>query len=192
MRRRTLITAAAILIGLGALGGGLMLRGAAITRRNDEEASAAAARAALPSLQAADAAIDSLTVDKPMLTVWANVRKAPDLAGNIDLAADIVRTVGRALQRGVSDDLQGVEIVRFAFHAEAIDRFGHDVMAPLMTLDIPAADLKSARYAALSRAQVLNLAYSASLGAPGAYDAMAAWCGDRARADARFCGKVRK
>jgi hypothetical protein len=192
MRRRTLITAAAILIGLGALGGGLMLRDEAIIRRNDEEATAAAARAALPSLQAADAAIDNLTVEKPMLTVWANVRKAPDLAGNIDLSADIVRTVGRALQRGVSDDLQGVEIVRFAFHAEAIDRFGHDVMAPLMTVDIPAADLKSARYAALSRGQVLNLAYSASLGAPGAYDAMAAWCGDRARANTGFCGKVRK
>lgn len=192
MQRRMLIAAAAILVGAGALGGGLMLRGAAITKRNDEEAAAALARASLPPLQAADAAIDSLTVDEPTLTVWANVKKAPDLAGNIDIAADIVRTVGKALQRGVSDDLKGVEIVRFAFHAEAIDRFGHDVMAPLMTLDIPAADLKSAHYAALSRGQALNLAYSASLGAPGAYDAMAAWCGDEARANAAFCAKVRR
>jgi hypothetical protein len=192
MQRRTLITAAAIVIGLGALGAGLTLRRAAIIRRNDREAAAAAARAALPSLQAADPGIDSLTVEKPMLTVWANVRKAPDLAGNIDLSADIVRAAGQALQRGVSDDLQGVEIIRFAFHAEAIDRFGHDVMAPLMTIDVPASDLKTARYAALNRGQVLNLAYSASLGAPGAYDAMAMWCGDKARANAAFCGKVRK
>ena len=192
MQRRALITAAAIVIGLGALGGGLMLRGAAITRRNDREAAAAAARAALPSLQAADPGIDSLTVDKPMLTVWANVRKAPDLAGNVDLSADIMRAAGKALQRGVSDDLQGVEIIRFAFHAEAIDRWGHDVMAPLMTVDAPVAALKAANYAALNRGQVLNLAYSASLGAPGAYDAMGAWCGDRARANAAFCGKVRK
>jgi hypothetical protein len=191
MTRRTLIAAAAIVICAGALGGGLMLRAARVARRN-EEAAAAAARAALPSLQAADPAIDSLTVEKPILTVWANVRKAPDLASNFDLSADTVRAVGQALQRGVSDDLKGVEIIRFAFHAEAIDRFGHDVMAPLVTLDMAAADLKAARYAALNRGQVLNLAYGARLGAPGACDAIAAWCADAARANAGFCAKARK
>jgi hypothetical protein len=192
MRRQPLIITAAIVIGLAALGGGLMLRAGAIARHNDEEAAAAAARAALPSLQAADPGIDSITGEKPMLTLWANVRKAPDLAGNFDISADMMRAVGKALQRGVSDDLKGVEIIRFAFHAEAIDRYGHDVMAPLVTLDVAMADLKAAHYAALNRGQVLNLAYSAGLGAPGAYDAIAAWCGDPARANAGFCGKVRK
>jgi hypothetical protein len=192
MRRRTLITAAAVVIGLGALGGGMMLRHAAIERRNDREAAAAAARAALPSLLAADPAIESITGEKPMLTLWANVKKSPDLAGNFDISADIMKAVGKALQRGVSDDLKGVEIIRFAFHAEAIDKYGHDVMAPLVTLDVAASALKSANYAALNRGQVLNLAYSASLGAPGAYDAIAEWCGDPARADAGFCRKARK
>ncbi len=187
MRRRWMVVMALLVLAVG-VGVTWKQQRAALQARQEAEA---AARRKLPELKAADAAIDSIDVEKPIITIWADVRKAPDIAGNFDIAADTVKAVGQALKRGVSDDLQGVEIVRIVFRAEAVDRFGHDVMARLVSLDIPAADLKTADYAKLNRGQALNLAYSASLGAPGSYDAIDAWCGDKARASADFCRKVR-
>jgi hypothetical protein len=190
MRRRTVAAVlAVVLLGAGVLGG-LKLRRIEDARQAARQAEAARV-AALPTLQSADGAIASIDVAGPMVTLWTDVKNAPDLAGNIDIAADTVRAVGKALQRGVSDDLKGVQIVRFEFRAEATNRFDRDVMAKLMTVDFAAADLKAARYAALSRGQVLALAYSAALGAPGAYDALDAWCADPAKADAGFCRKAR-
>jgi hypothetical protein len=130
-------------------------------------------------------------VAPPVVTIWSDVKNAPDLAGNIDIAADTVRSVGRALQRGVSDDLTGVQIVRFEFRAEATNRFDRDVMAKLMTLDVPAADLKAANHRAMNGGQLLGLAYKVVLGAPGAYDALDAWCKDPAKANPAFCAKAR-
>ena len=166
----------------------MILRGGYL--KAQREAAEAAARAKLPALQAADPSIQNIEVAAPMVTLWTDVTKAKDIAGNIDIAADEARTVGKALQRGVSDDLKGVEIVRFVFRAEAINRFGHDVMATLMTVDFPTKDLKAADYAKLSRGQVLALSYSAKLGAPGAYDARDAWCADPARSNAKFCAEM--
>ncbi|MDB5458567.1 MAG: hypothetical protein JWO72_308 [Caulobacteraceae bacterium] len=185
-RRRATVAVLVVVLAAAALGGALVLRSTVAARRE-----AAAPARLLPPLQAADGAIAAIDIQKPVVTVWSDVRNAPDLAGNIDIAADTVRAVGRALQRGVSDDLKGVEIARFEFRAEATNRFDRDVMAKLIRLDMPVADLKAANYAALTRGQLLNLAYSVTLGAPGAYDALDAWCMDPARANPAFCAKAR-
>jgi hypothetical protein len=183
MRRATVTVLAVVLAAAG--GGALVLRSTLAARRE------APARApVLPPLQAADGSIVTIDIQKPMVTVWSDVKNAPDLAANIDIAADTVRAVGKALQRGVSDDLKGVEIARFEFRAEATNRFDRDVMAKLLRLDMPVADLRTANYAALNRGQLLNLAYSVALGAPGAYDALEAWCKDPAKADPAFCAKA--
>jgi hypothetical protein len=126
-----------------------------------------------------------------VVVIWTDVKNAPDLAGNLDIAADTVMAVGKALQRGVSDDLKGIGIVRFMFRAEATNRFDRDLMAPLMTVNIPMVDLRAANYAALTRSQALGLAYSVTLGAPGAYDVRDAWCGNPAKANLGFCAKSR-
>jgi hypothetical protein len=98
--------------------------------------------------------------------------------------------VGQALKRGVSDDLKGAKTVRFSIRCQAVNRFGQDVMAQLVTLEAPLPALKSVDYAHTRPADVLGLAQTVKLGAPGAYDAIAAWCGDPARAGKTFCSKA--
>ncbi len=180
---RPLILAATAVFGLAA--DGLVLR-SVITAPSRPAASAQT----FPTLQGADGAITSIMIERPVATLWSEVRNSPDLAGNIDRAAATIQAAGKALQRGVADDLAGVDTVRFVFRAEAVDRFGHDVMAPLITVDLALADLKAADYAALPPARLLGLARTVKMGSPGSYDAVSAWCQEAGRAHEAFCAKV--
>jgi hypothetical protein len=90
----------------------------------------------------------------------------------------------------VSDDLKGARTVRFSIRCQAINRFGQDVMAQLVTFQAPLQALKGVDYAKTRPADVLGLAEDVRLGAPGAYDAIAAWCADPARAGKAFCKKA--
>jgi hypothetical protein len=143
-----------------------------------------------PPLQSADPSIRLTEAVNGVVTVYADVTGATDAADNFDKAAAAVSAVGQALKRGVSDDLKGVRTVRFSIRCQAINRFGQDVMAQLVTLDAPLQALKSADYARTRPADVLGLAEHVKLGAPGAYDAIAAWCADPARAGKTFCAKA--
>jgi hypothetical protein len=143
-----------------------------------------------PPLQSADPAIRLTEVQGAVLTVYADVTQAKDPADNFDKAAATVSAVGLALKRGVADDLKGVTTIRFSIRCQAINRFGQDVMAQLVTLETPLKALKAADYAKATPAQVMGLAQSVSLGAPGAYDAVAAWCADPARGNKAFCKKA--
>ena len=105
-------------------------------------------------------------------------------------AAAMVSAVGQALKRGVSDDLKAARTVRFSIRCQATNRFGQDVMAQLVTLETPLQALTEADYARTRPADVLGLAQMVKLGAPGAYDAIAAWCADPARAGKAFCAKA--
>lgn len=143
-----------------------------------------------PPLKSADPAIRLTEAGDGVLVVYADVTRARDAADNFDKAAGVVAAAGQALQRGVSDDLKGVKTVRFSIRCEATNRFGQDVMAQLVTLDLPLQALKAENYARVRPAEVLGLADRVSLGAPGAYDAVAAWCADPARGDKAFCAKA--
>jgi hypothetical protein len=143
-----------------------------------------------PPLQSADPAIRLTEAANGVVTVYADVTGARDAADNFDKAAATVSAVGQALKRGVSDDLRGVKTVRFSIRCQAINRFGQDVMAQLVTLEAPLQALKGVDYTKARPADVLGLAQSVKLGAPGAYDAIAAWCSDPARAGKVFCGKA--
>ncbi|MEI9891436.1 MAG: hypothetical protein WDN45_13730 [Caulobacteraceae bacterium] len=102
----------------------------------------------------------------PILTVYADVTGARDAADNFDKAAATVSATGQAIERGVSDDLSGVRTVRFSIRCEATNRFGQDVMAPLVTLQMPIAALKAADYGKVRPAQVLGMAASVALARP--------------------------
>jgi hypothetical protein len=143
-----------------------------------------------PPLQSADPAIRLTEAGDGVVTVYADVTGARDAADNFDKAATTVSAVGQALKRGVSDDLKDAKTVRFSIRCQAINRFGQDVMAQLVTLETPVAALKSVDYARTRPADVLGLAQTVKLGAPGAYDAIAAWCADPARAGKTFCSKA--
>jgi hypothetical protein len=143
-----------------------------------------------PALKSADPAIRLTETGNAMLVVYADVTGAKDAADNFDKAAALVAAVGQAIKRGVSDDLAGVRTVRFIIRCEAVNRFGQELMAPLVMVDLPLAALKAEDYARARPAQVLGLAQEVKLGAPGAYDAVAAWCADPARGDKAFCGKT--
>lgn len=143
-----------------------------------------------PPLKSADPAIRLTEAQGPVLTVYADITGARDAADNFDKAAATVTAAGQALKRGVSDDLAAIRTVRFSIRCEATNRFGQDVMAPLVTLDMPISVLKGADYAKARPAQVLGLAETVNLGAPGAYDAIKAWCADPARGDKAFCAKA--
>lgn len=143
-----------------------------------------------PPLKSADPAIRVTEAGNGVLVVYADITGARDAADNFDKTAALVVATGQALQRGVSDDLGGVKTVRFSIRCEAINRFGQDVMAQLVTLDLPLEALKGEDYAKVRPAQALAMARSVSLGAPGAYDAIAAWCADPARGDPGFCKKA--
>ncbi len=145
-----------------------------------------------PPLQSADPAIRDTEIKGGVLTVYADVINAPDAAGNIDKAGAVVLAAGRALKSGVADNLTGVSGVRFVFRCQAINRFGQDVMAALVTLELPLQALTAPDLGRMSASDVLGLARTARLGAPGAYDAMAAWCADSKRANAAFCAKARE
>ena len=144
----------------------------------------------LQPLQSADPAIRLTEVGGGVVTVYADVTQARDAADNFDKAAATVSAVGQALKRGVSDDLKGSQTVRFSIRCQATNRFGQDVMAQLVTLDAPLAVLKAVDYGRTRPADVLGVAQTVKLGAPGAYDAIAAWCTDPARAGKAFCGKA--
>jgi hypothetical protein len=141
-------------------------------------------------VKSADPSIRLTQAGSGVLVVYADITGAKDPADNFDKSAALVAAVGRALQHGVSDDLHGVKTVRFIIRCEATNRFGQDVMAELATVDLPFAALKGEDYAKARPAQVLGLAQTVSLGAPGAYDAIAAWCADPARGDKAFCAKA--
>jgi len=141
-------------------------------------------------LQSADPAIRLTEAGGGMVTVYADVTEARDAADNFDKAAATVSAVGQALKRGVSDDLKGARTVRFSIRCQAVNRFGQDVMAQLVTLEAPIQALTAVDYARTRLADVLGLAQTVKLGAPGAYDAIAAWCGDPARAGKAFCAKA--
>jgi hypothetical protein len=143
-----------------------------------------------PPLQSADPAIRLAEVGGGMVIVYADVTGARDAADNFDKAAATVSAVGQALKRGVSDDLKGAKTVRFSIRCQAINRFGQDVMAQLVTLDAPLPALEAVDYARTRPADVLGLAQTVKLGAPGAYDAIAAWCTDPTRAGKAFCSKA--
>jgi hypothetical protein len=143
-----------------------------------------------PPLQSADPAIRLTEAGDGVVTVYADVTGARDAADNFDKAAATVSAVGQALKRGVSDDLKGAKIVRFSIRCQAVNRFGQDVMAQLVTLEAPVQALTSVDYAKTRPADVLGLAQEVKLGAPGAYDAIAAWCADPARAGKAFCAKA--
>lgn len=139
-----------------------------------------------PLLQAADPAVTLVMIEPPEAVIWADVRGSPDFPAIMDKAQAITAAVGQALRRGVSDDLRGVEVLRLRFRADGVDRFGHDVMAPLMTLEIKRKALERA-----TGPKVLGLADSVVLNSPGSFDAVGAWCRDAARADPAFCAKPR-
>ena len=143
-----------------------------------------------PSLKSADPTIRVVETGGGVLEIYADVTQAKDPADNFDKAAATVAAVGQALKRGVSDDLHGATTVRFSIRCQATNRFGQDVMAQLVTVDMPLAALKAEDYAKARPAQVLGLARTVSLGAPGAYDAVAAWCSGAARGDKTFCSKA--
>ena len=169
---------------------GLAAAGVALRVLAPGRSAPAASAPALPPLQAADGAITAIMIEKPVATLWSEVRNSPDLAGNIDRAAATIQAAGKALRRGVADDLAGVDTVRFVFRAEAVDRFGHDVMAPLITVDLALADLKAADYVAQPPERLLGLASAVKMGSPGSYDAVSAWCQQAGRADNAFCAKA--
>lgn len=141
-------------------------------------------------LQSADPAIRLTEVGNGAVVVYADITGARDAADNFDKTAATVSAVGQALKHGVSDDLRGARTVRFSIRCQATNRFGQDVMAQLVTFDAPLAALKSVDYAKTRPADVLGLAQDIKLGAPGAYDAIAAWCRDPARSGKAFCGKA--
>jgi hypothetical protein len=141
-------------------------------------------------LQSADPAIRLIEVGDGVVTVYADVTGATDAADNFDKAAATVSAVGQALKRGVSDDLKGARTVRFSIRCQAINRFGQDVMAQLATIDAPLPALTAVDYARTRPADVLGVAQTVKLGAPGAYDAIAAWCADPVRRGKAFCSKV--
>ena len=144
-----------------------------------------------PPLQSADPAIRLTEAQDGVLAVYADVTGAKDAAENFDKAAATVSAVGQALKRGVSDDLKGIRTVRFVIRCQAINRFGQDVMAQLVTLELPLQALTGADYGRTRPAEVLGLAEDVKLGAPGAYDALAAWCADPARAGKAFCDRTK-
>ena len=146
---------------------------------------------AYPPLASADPAIRQVEIKDGLVIVYADVTHAPDAAGNFDKAGATVLAAVRALRRGVADPLTGVAGVRFVFRCEAINRFGQDVMAALATLDLPLKTLTGADLGHMGASDALGLAQTVSLGAPGAYDALAAWCGDPKRANAAFCAKAK-
>ncbi len=117
-------------------------------------------------LKSADPAIRLTEAQGPILTVYADVTGARDAADNFDKAAATVSATGQAIERGVSDDLSGVRTVRFSIRCEATNRFGQDVMAPLVTLQMPIAALKAADYGKVRPAQVLGMAASVALARP--------------------------
>jgi hypothetical protein len=141
-------------------------------------------------LQSADPAIRLVDQQDGVLIVYADVTGAKDAADNFDKAAATVSAVGQALKRGVSDPLGGVRTVRFSIRCQAVNRFQQDVMAQLVTLEAPLQVLKGVDYAKIRPADVLGMAQSVKLGAPGAYDAIAAWCADPARSGKAFCAKA--
>jgi hypothetical protein len=143
-----------------------------------------------PPLQSADPAIRLTEAANGVVTVYADVTGAKDAADNFDKAAATVSAVGQALKRGVSDDLKGAKTVRFSIRCQAINRFGQDVMAQLVTLEAPLQALEAIDYTKTRPADVMGLAQTVKLGAPGAYDAVAAWCADPARAGKAFCKKA--
>jgi hypothetical protein len=143
-----------------------------------------------PPLQSADPAIRLTEVGDGVVAVYADITGATDAADNFDRAAAVVGAVGQALKHGVSDDLMGARIVRFSIRCQAINRFGQDVMAQLVTFETPLPALKGVDYARTRPADVLGLAENVKLGAPGAYDAIAAWCRDPGRAGKAFCAKA--
>ncbi|MGZ3273163.1 MAG: hypothetical protein ACXU82_11700 [Caulobacteraceae bacterium] len=144
----------------------------------------------VPPLQSADPAIRLTEASEGVVTVYADVTGARDAADNFDKAAATVSAVGQALKRGVSDDLKGARTVRFSIRCQAVNRFGQDVMAQLVTLEAPLSVLTAVDYGKVRPADVLGLAQTVKLGAPGAYDAIAAWCADPARSGKAFCAKV--
>ncbi len=113
-----------------------------------------------PLLQSADPAIRLTAVGDGMVVVYVDVTGARDAADNFDKAAATVSAIGQALKRGVSDDLKGAKMVRFSIRCQAINRFGQDLMAQLVTLDAPLQALKGVDYARTRPADVLGLAYS--------------------------------
>ena len=139
-----------------------------------------------PALEAADPAITLVMVEPPEAAIWADIRGSADFPAVMDKAQGITAAVGQALRHGVSDDLSGVEVLRLHLRADGVDRFGHDVMAPLMTLQIKRRALERA-----TGPKVLGLADSVALNSPGSFDAVAAWCKDPARSDPAFCAKQR-
>ena len=141
-------------------------------------------------LQSADPAIRVVEVGGGAVTVYADITGARDAADNFDKTAATVAAVGQALKRGVSDDLEGAKTVRFSIRCQAVNRFGQDVMAQLVSFDAPLQALKGLDYGKTRPAEVLGLAEDVKLGAPGAYDAIAAWCKDPARAGRAFCTKA--
>jgi hypothetical protein len=141
-------------------------------------------------LQSADPAIRLTEFRGGVLTIYADVTQARDAADNFDKAAATVSAVGQALKRGVSDPLAGMRTVRFSIRCQAVNRFGRDVMAQLVTLEAPLPALKAVDYAKTRPADVLGLAEDVKLGAPGAYDAIAAWCADPTRSGKAFCAKA--
>jgi hypothetical protein len=143
-----------------------------------------------PPLQSADPAIRVTEVGGGTLVIYADITGAKDAADNFDKTAATVSAVGQALKRGVSDDLKGVKTVRFSIRCQAVNRFGEDVMAQLVTMEAPLPALEAVDYAKTRPADVLGLAQDVKLGAPGAYDAIAAWCADPARAGKAFCAKA--
>ena len=140
----------------------------------------------VPSLQAADPAVTLVMIEPPEATVWTDIHGSADFPAVMDKAQGIAAAIGEALRRGVSDDLGGVEVLRLRFRADGVDRFGHDVMAPLMTLEIKRKALEQA-----TGPKVLGLADSVVLNSPGSFDAVNAWCKDPARSDRAFCAKPR-
>jgi hypothetical protein len=138
-------------------------------------------------LQSADPAIRLTEVGNGVVAVYVDITGAKDAADNFDRTAATVSAVGQALKHGVSDDLKGAKTVRFQVRCQAINRFGQDVMAQLVTFETPLRALEGVDYAKTRPADVLGLAEDVELGAPGAYDAIAAWCMDPARAGKVFC-----
>ncbi len=145
---------------------------------------------AVPSLAKVDSAIKVVKVDGDSLMVRANLSEGLDDGFQTNQAASIVQEIGQALQKGVSENTDGVKTVSIEFVGPGIDRLGNPVPLPLFIAGFPLADLKAAHFENLGFANTMDLASGAmALSQPGAHE-IAAWCLKNPEDGAAFCKTI--
>lgn len=143
-----------------------------------------------PSILKADEALKSVNVTDPNINLKVALPTAWNAEAYVASVGALVRVVAKSMQAGVAEDSPSIRWVTLEIEAPGTDRLGRDTTLDMMSMTLPAEDLRAAVLSNLSNARILDLANDVAPGGREGAAAIELWCARNISEAPNFCSKA--